>query len=236
MSYARYDRKTVSNHESSFAKLSLVTIAWSKLTKEELENTKRGRRLVKSKRELTEEIKRLEMATGDARRNVGNYGSALDKLGGRLKRVIGIGAALTIGRDVIQSNIELEESLASLQAITGVADDAFDGFKDKIVEVGNEQKKSFAEVAKGFEIIGSAKPELLSNADGLAQVTDAAILLSKATKSDLEPSALSLAGTLNQFGLGAEEAGRVINILAAGSQAGAAPVQDITIRCGSSSI
>lgn len=59
--------------ENLRAKLSLVTTAWAKLTKEERENTARGQRLVRVKRQITDELKALERQTGDNRRNVGNY-------------------------------------------------------------------------------------------------------------------------------------------------------------------
>ena len=62
------------------------------------------------------------------------------------------------------------------------------------------------DTAKAFEIIGSAKPELLASADAMGLVTDAAITLSKATGDELESSAQSLTNTLNQFGLAADQA------------------------------
>lgn len=55
------------------AQLSQVTNQWSKLSKEERENTDAGQKLVAQKLKLTEELKRLEKQTGDTRRNVGNY-------------------------------------------------------------------------------------------------------------------------------------------------------------------
>lgn len=59
------------------AKLALVTIAWAKLSEEERTNTDRGERLTRSKLELTEALKKEERATGDNRRNVGNYQDAM---------------------------------------------------------------------------------------------------------------------------------------------------------------
>jgi hypothetical protein len=50
-----------------------VTDQWTKLSKEERENTDAGQKLVAQKLKLTEELKRLEKQTGDTRRNVGNY-------------------------------------------------------------------------------------------------------------------------------------------------------------------
>jgi hypothetical protein len=54
-------------------KLSLVTVEWKKLSKEERKNTDRGKALTKQKLKLTESLKKEEKATGDTRRNVGNY-------------------------------------------------------------------------------------------------------------------------------------------------------------------
>ena len=59
-------------------RLSLVTLSWAKLSQEELENSKRGQRLVRSKKQLTDQLKKLEKATGDNRREVGNYSGAIN--------------------------------------------------------------------------------------------------------------------------------------------------------------
>ena len=59
------------------AQLSRVTVEWSKLSKEERENSQEGRDLIQSKKELTGQLKQLESATGDNRRNVGNYSEGM---------------------------------------------------------------------------------------------------------------------------------------------------------------
>ena len=64
------------------AQLSAVSVQWSKLSQEERNNTERGKELTQSKKGLTEELKKLEGATGDNRRNVGNYSEGMrDALG-----------------------------------------------------------------------------------------------------------------------------------------------------------
>ena len=67
----------VNSIEKLRAKLSLVTIAWSKLSEQERINSERGRRIVASKLEITNELKKEEQATGDDRRNVGNYAQSI---------------------------------------------------------------------------------------------------------------------------------------------------------------
>lgn len=81
------------------ARLALITLAWSKLSEEERENTERGKRLVEAKKKVTEELKRLEKQTGDNRRNVGNYSEAI------------LGAV----RALRQERAELTESIGELK-------------------------------------------------------------------------------------------------------------------------
>ena len=59
------------------AQLSQASIQWAKLSKGERENTEEGKRLTKQKKDLTEQLKSLEKATGDTRRNVGNYSEGM---------------------------------------------------------------------------------------------------------------------------------------------------------------
>lgn len=59
------------------SQLSIVSVQWAKLSKEERENTEEGKELTKQKLELTNALKGEEEATGDARRNVGNYKDGL---------------------------------------------------------------------------------------------------------------------------------------------------------------
>jgi len=64
------------------AQLSAVSVQWNNLTKEERINSERGKELIKSKKDLNAELLRLEGATGDNRRNVGNYSEGMrDALG-----------------------------------------------------------------------------------------------------------------------------------------------------------
>jgi len=152
--------------------------------------------------------------------SLGAVGKEMIRFGG----VAAIGAFLyKSGQDVV----EFEKKIASLSAITGVSGPDLDNFKSKIFEVANATKQSSIAVAKGFELVGSAKPELLKSADGLAAVTNAAILMSQASGDEMEVSVQSLVGTMNQFGLAADQASRVVNVLAAGSKEGAAAIPAI---------
>lgn len=177
---------------------------------------------------------KIASSTKRALVHVNNFGASVNrtirgvgkKLGTLGALGLGIGF-LSIASTIINANVELDASFASLSAITGKTGEQFEAFKTQVSSVAKEQKLFGGEVAKAFEVVASAKPELLANADALGGVTDAAITLSKASGDDLAQSALSLAGVMNQFSLGAEEADRVMNSLAAGSVAGSANITNV---------
>lgn len=149
-----------------------------------------------------------------------NFASALGVATG----LFAFTSALKGAFNIIRNN---EDAFASLSAITGLTGDKFEVFKTAINNTATELKVSSTEVAEAAEKIASAQPKLLENADALSEVTKQAIILNKAIKGDLTETSLALVGVMNQFGASGEEAARIINILAAGSKAGAATVTQI---------
>lgn len=118
------------------AKLSLTTLEWKKLTKNELENTAKGQNLIRTKRRLTDQLKRLEKQTGDTRRNVGNYSESLGKLG-RLSARIFIGRSLFDGlRRIGSAFSSLIEQNRETNAEIGKLDNSIKGFGSAISGVG----------------------------------------------------------------------------------------------------
>ena len=86
--------------------------------------------------------------------------------------------------------------------------------------MGKAARFSAAETAEAFTLVASAKPELLKNTKALAATTQQVLLLANASGLDLATSAETVGETLNQFGLEAGEAGRLVNVLAAGAKLG----------------
>lgn len=88
------------------ARLSIVTKQYNALSEAEREQTIEGKNLAASKLELTEKLKSLEKATGDHRREVGNYGIALGTLskglGGLSNIIQKLGGALGINTDALE--------------------------------------------------------------------------------------------------------------------------------------
>lgn len=93
------------------AQYSLNKIYLNNMTKAERENTEEGRKLVAQTKEIYEEMKRLQEATGKFQLNVGNYTEASDALiayGDKLKETLGLNSAfgeslLALGRGGAES-------------------------------------------------------------------------------------------------------------------------------------
>ena len=238
--------KTLKDEADAYKKLSKETRAQKneskrlaieliKLAESGKRNTKEYREMAVAYRRVTAEankgdrvLKRVDKTVGDNFRNVGNYRSALTKLSGALGQLgvaFGAGAIL---RNAAGTIAEFEQSIADLQAITGAAGEDLQFFKDQAVELGKTTKGGAAAVVEAYKLIGSAKPELLKNAQALDSVTQSAITLSKASGLDLPDAATRLTDAMNQFGASASEAERFINVLAAGSKEGAAEIPQVT--------
>ena len=96
------------------AKLSLTTLQWKKLTQEQIKNNvvnkktgKTAKQVIREKKALTDQLKKLEKQTGDTRRNVGNYTSSLGKLGK-------VAAAVFVGRSLVDGFRRIAGGLTSL--------------------------------------------------------------------------------------------------------------------------
>jgi len=147
---------------------------------------------------------------------------------------LGLGG-LGIATQIASANIELEKNFASLSAITGVTGEAFNGFRKEIDKVSDSQKIFAADTAKAFELVGSAKPELLANAEALGKVTEAALILGKAGSLDVTDAVKSLTVSMNQFGVGASKATEFVDILATAQQKGSGTISFLSnamVRAG----
>lgn len=199
-----------------------------KNTKEFFELEKQFKNVTRQAQQGDEALKKLDKQVGDNFRNVGNYEGAINKLG---KGLGALGLAFGVG-DVIRSAgstiIDFDQSIADLVSITGAGGKDLEYFKQQAIELGKGVEGGAKNVIEAYKLIGSAKPELLANAEGLNAVTESAIKLSKASGMDLPASATALTSALNQFRAPAQDAGKFINVLANGALFGSAEIPQIT--------
>lgn len=135
--------------------------------------------------------------------------------------------AIATGAFSVKSIMDYETAIQSLQAVTGVNNSELVVFKQEITDLANKSKESSIDVAKSFEVIGSAMSEYLSDPKGLRQIAEAGITLSKASRMELEPTLQALTSVMNQFGLKSEMALDTINRLTAGEIVGSVTTSKI---------
>jgi TP901 family phage tail tape measure protein len=224
---ARQTNQNLTAYEKLQVRIAKLTGEYRNLLVAEGKETAQTKKMRDEILKLNAVRDRANESLGMHQNKVGQYGRALNGLNrilGQLGLAFGVFQVL---RDTFGIISQSEDAFASLSAITGLTGEKFDVFKDAVMDTADRLKVSGTEVAEAAEKIASAQPALLENADALASVTEQAIILNKAIKGDLTETSMALVGVMNQFGLEADEAARVINILAAGSQAGAATVNQI---------
>jgi hypothetical protein len=132
------------------AELSLVTLEWKKLTAAETTDLQKGKELTAQKLQLTQQLKQLEKATGDHRREVGNYTLAGNKAASMVSRLGIAGNKLTgvFGRagralDSIGFGAFALAAAAATIAWQFFADNII-GNSDEIIEKNKELKDSIS--------------------------------------------------------------------------------------------
>lgn len=124
----------------------------------------------------------------------------------------------------IDSLKEYETAVQSFRVIVGGTDKEFKPYQDAINQVAKDTKKSAVDTAAAFEKIAGLNSKFAETSEGISNVAKSAIILSKASRDDLGKSAESLVGIMNQFSLGADQATRTIDVLAAGTAVGASSI------------
>lgn len=149
--------------------------------------------------------------------------------------IAGFGATVQKMNQAIDAAESFEERLDNLSALTGLEGKSLEDLGEtakqtsvKITDGGVRIKQSADDIVDAYTKVGSQRPELLKNGEALASVTEDAIILSEAAKSDLEPAVKGLTTTMNQFNIGADGSRRIINAMAAGSKEGAADIPYLT--------
>lgn len=228
-------QKSTSAYKEQSKLLNKLRNDYKDLAVQEKTNTKEAKDLLAQITKLDNKLKGVDASVGQYQRNVGNYGSAWEGLKGKWKSLVSVAGQLGLavgGVQILKSSFEtikeFGSSIADLQAITGASGQSLEKFKSSAIELGKTTQGGAKAVVEAFKLIGSAKPELLENADALIQVTEAARTLSKASGMELPDAATALTDAMNQFGASADEASNFINVLAAGSKFGAAEIPQIT--------
>ena len=172
-------------------------------------------------------LKRLEKQGKDTSRSINKVGKSFSGLGAKIGLITGVAITATLVKSV-KDVMDFTQAIADLSAITGATGKDLQFYADSAKEIGRTTSLSAQQAVEAFKLIGSAKPDLLSNAKALEEVTKQAVILAEAAGIQLPQAASALGSALNQFGLDSSKAGEVINALAASSKFGAAEIPAVT--------
>lgn len=207
--------------ENLRAKLALVTNAWTKLSAAETENTKRGKRLVASKKQLTAAISQLEAKTGDASRKNRMYGASLNNLRGSLVRVgqaagvtFGVFGAVRVFGNAIGIVRRYEKVNATLAGVLNKTKEETVALQNDSIRLGRTTVKTAEEVGKlqlAYARLGFEIPDILN-------LTDSTIKGSIALNASLEETALLVGAVVKSFdSLSSADTPHIVEVLAAGT-------------------
>lgn len=123
--------------------------------------------------------------------------------------------------------LSFEQSVADLSAITGIAGGDLEDLSRTSRQVGVSSALGATQAAEAFKLLASQISVDNIGIDGLKLLQKETITLAQASGMDLPTAANSMASAINQFGMEANEASRVINVLAAGAKYGAAEIPQL---------
>ena len=159
-------------------------------------NIKKNQELIKSTRQMYEQMKRLQADTGKNQLNVGNYPMLGGLMGGLGGKAIGLGGAAAAGMalaGVVKDNISLardyEKSLSVLAAILGTT-------KEGVQELSNQAQHLGATTLYTAKEVAELQTELAKlgyTVDEIQNMAPAVLNFATATGSSLADAA-SLAG------------------------------------------
>lgn len=224
-----------------------LKMQWANLSSE-AKRSDFGRALSESCRTAQSQLRQIQTQVSQVSGSMSGIGSFKTGSGFMSLATSGIAMATGIGtaaaafdvlKGAITDNIEtarnFEKSVSKIAALTGASVETINQLKKSALELGGTTTQTASEVMDAFGMIGSKSPDLLKNADALAEVTKNCIMLSEASNMDLATAATAVTGILNQFGISANRSAEIVNILAAASQQGAGDVSYLNtaiVNCG----
>jgi TP901 family phage tail tape measure protein len=182
---------------------------------EEARNGIAGQDLRRRINSLNNELKEIDASVGVFSRNVGNYASAFRGLGGILAAA-GIGFGINEVVQAVGESVRVfrdyEQQNQTLAAISGATREELKLLTQQSRDLGEQTQftaKQVSELQTNFARVGFTSQQILA-------ATEATLNLSIATTEGIERTSEVIGAAINGFGLAADEADRVSDVLAAG--------------------
>lgn len=182
-------------------------------------------RFSRNAKKISKNMKTIDKSADKASRTIDKkLSKSFLSLGGAAKNAFGAIAAGFSLKLLIDKGAEFQDAMADLSAITGEAGEQLSFLSDESFRLARASSIAQADVVRAFTDIASAKSELLKDPKGLSIVTEQSLLLANAAGIAVPDAIRASVGALNQFGEGADQAARFVNVIAAGAKVGASRV------------
>lgn len=159
---------------------------------------------------IAADISSLSKGLQNAQKQIQKVSATFTKAGTKL--TAGITAPLVaLGATAVKISASFQQSMANAASVSGATGEELQRMTDLAREMGAKTVFSASEAADALYYMASAGYKV----DQMADAIEATLNLASATQSDLAFTTDTVVATLNQFGLAADQAGRVSNVFAA---------------------
>lgn len=141
-----------------------------------------------------------------------NIGKSIGGAGQQMAMAVSL-PILALATSAIVVGASFDKQMSKVQAISGATGDEFDKLRDKALELGSTTAFSSSEVAMAMEELASAG----FNTNQILGATSGVLSLASASGIGLAEASAITGSAINGFGLEAEDASRVADILAKAS-------------------
>ena len=226
---AKLNNNLATSYNSLSAEMALNKMRLNAMTKEQRDNTKEGRELIRTIKQQNDELKRLDAQTGNHQRNVGNY---LGSIKNFAFQVLGIGTAISVVTNLLnksrQTVTDFNTALTDLGNDTLITAEQLQVLGNAAIEVsGGKLGTAATDILKIFQLLINANPELADNAALLKEVAASVNILSKAEKVNADIVAGVVTTAAKQFKISLSDSARIVDTLAAASDNGKAKLPEL---------
>lgn len=204
------EKGLVSEYQKQSATLNNLRKKYKDLILVQGKETRATRKLRKEITTLDKRLKKVDAATGQFQRSVGNYGKAFGKVTGVLRNFGLAVGGLAVIRNITGIVRNFEQAQADLASVLGVNVEGMKALTDQARELGATTRFTAGEVSqlqKEFAKLGFDQTEIQA-------MTEATLQLAAATGTELPRAAEVTGSTLRGFGLDASQTQRVVDVMA----------------------
>lgn len=225
---------------ATYNELLAVSQKVRKEIRDAVPGTEKYNAALEQNRRVTEALARaqnnMRVEVGCQATPVGKAVEMFNKYAAVVTTVIAAVTGLTLKLNQLrEKRNEREDAKADVEALTGLSQDSINWLEQQAIRLSTQMtdsgiriRQSATEILDAYKLVGSAKPELLSDKEALAAVTEQTLILASASGMELKDAVDAVTLSLNQYGDGADQAARYANVMAAGSKYGAAAVESVT--------